>query len=334
MAKQSKRKGIANQSDILYPTVRGGGGKVAQRNGQGNRFGLLKGDLTRRASQVQANSTSGGPKLKTSLFSDFGYGGAYVSPADLMDIRRQVYNQQNMDMDQRQQMGLDQMKGGMNRSRSLYADAVGALNSGNSAAMGHLNDSMAETNNFGQQAYGRIEQDALKRRSASDSSLMNRGLYNSTVVDAQNLGNDRITNDAKLGVDEAKSGLRMGVNNSMAGLASSGGAALAGQANSQNATEQGINSNIANYYMARSPLDPTAGMVGQVAPKKPSILGSIAGAMGGSLLGAASGGIGMGIGNAVGSAVGNLFGSSSGATSAVPNAANAGTYSPSSWIGG
>lgn len=196
------------------------------------------------------------------------------TPEAAANAARQSSNVINQYMASQQQKGLNTLQQGTQRIRNLY------------------NDSVNQSQLIGNQAYNRIDQDLARTQARNNSSLISRGLGNSTILATVNQGAQRNAEDARQGVDEQRAARRIALNQGL----------------TQN--EAGMAGAKANYLMSYAPQDAgaqaAAGLVGY--KKSGGGIGGMLGSLAGGIVGSIGGPIGTAIGSGIGSKIGGLFG--------------------------
>lgn len=196
------------------------------------------------------------------------------TPEAAANAARQSSNIINQYMAGQQQKGLNTLEDGSRAVRKLYRDSI------------------QQSDLIGAQAYNRINQDLTGTEAKNNSSLISRGLGNSSILATVNQGAQRNAEDARQGVDEQRAARRIAIN----------------QARSQQ--DVSLAGAKANYLMSYTPQDAGAqaatGLVGY--KKSGGGIGGMLGSLAGGIVGSIGGPIGTAIGSGIGSKIGGLFG--------------------------
>lgn len=194
------------------------------------------------------------------------------SPGEIINMQREADNLGQRDAIVREQRATDTLRGGQDSARGLYGQALG------------------DSDQIGQQAYSRIDEQQTAANSGMQSNLMSRGLGNSTITQSLQGGIARQANDARLGVDQQRAQQRMGLRTALADSERNTAGSIAGAITGQGFRDRAATSAGDMGYVEQEEdysqlIGPGIGALASLIPVVGPAVGGIAGAVGSGLFG-------------------------------------------------
>jgi hypothetical protein len=252
------------------------------------------------------NPVPGGPQIVAPQLSTVNYGDKGFTPGEILNLLRGDENDSRRVQAVNQQQAIGQLYQGQQGNTAQNTAAQGTITGGQDRVRSLFADSQNYSDQIGQQAYNRINQNLKTGQAATTSSLVNRGLGNATVDMSLNAGLARDAEDNRQGVDEQRAQRRIGLNTALAGSESDSAAKVAGLQTDQGASQNAYAGKVGSILTGTQYQDPAqqAAPGYAVAKTNNSLWGQIGGYLGGSILG----GAGAGIGGGISTGIASLFG--------------------------